>query len=1014
MRHLALILVATACAGPAEGLRATPQGTGPMVVVDWDAEPLPEVPFPNDLSTKTDPTTRTGLRVNIPLDAPTHHEDETRRKLNELDGFGVYGAIQVQFDAPLDIDAILAAHPDDFHRAEAFDDDLLLVIDVTEGSPTYGQPVPLDLGHGRYPYDAFDVNRYFANDPKAGHPALIFDTIDEDVNDNGELDPGEDLDDDGLLDIPNVWPPGGDIFEDLLTFYDLQSNTLIARPAVPMLEGTTYAVVLTERLVGLDGAPIRSPWDYVHHTRQTGALEPLIDILPEFGLDIDDVGYAWTFTTGTPTADLRDIQRGLVRAEGPFAWMAGQYPAGIDAALQLSEIDDYDNYNAPIERFLSVAEPLDLIGQGAGADLLARTYLEFADRLVGGSFTTPYLMGDTDDAGRYDADESWQVDWATGSVVHDPRRVVFSCILPKETDEVKQPFDVVIYGHGYGSSRAEFLLFAPIITRMGKAACSMDFPNHGASLNEEEFTLARDILGIQGLGQLLTHFFDARARDLDNDGDPDSGGDQWTSDSFHTRDMVRQAVVDWMQWIKGIKACGTGEMDLVEYGDTAPVYPAVGSRLACDFDDDGVPDIGGPDGHITMLGGSLGGINLAVGAPVLQDVDAFAPIVPGGGLVDVGLRTRIGGAVEAFVGRFLSPLVLGLPTEDGGLEIVQLVNSVTKMRQLHIATIPTLPVDGEIHVTNLDKGTVTVGNIPADGRFRIAIATDAAHPGEKAILSGIPETGPEEGVVYTVPNNAGLGDELIVEIYEDGKLTHSFDSWEEDVLHEGVTYLAGSPLVAGSEGNGRRRGEAVARRQVFTTAMALEPGDPIAYAPAFFERPFEDLGYGPRNVLVMPTPGDDQVPINAGIAVARAAGLVDFRSIDERYGTSVDRFLIDRQVVRGAEERGPYTGTGGTPVLFDADDYDNGTDGTGAPSDEPLRLRVETSAGVSGLSLPYVEPTGIHGFREPDPEADFDINAFSIFQVATYLTSGGTVLRDDPCMATGDCPDFAPLPEVTE
>ena len=66
------------------GLLETPEGTGPMVHIDWDAEPLPEIPFPNDLATRPDPTSVTGLRVNISEVAPTHTEQEARQKLNEL------------------------------------------------------------------------------------------------------------------------------------------------------------------------------------------------------------------------------------------------------------------------------------------------------------------------------------------------------------------------------------------------------------------------------------------------------------------------------------------------------------------------------------------------------------------------------------------------------------------------------------------------------------------------------------------------------------------------------------------------------------------------------------------------------------------------------------------------------------------------------------------------------------------------------------------------------------------
>ena len=67
--RLLLPMLLLACAGSPEGLRATPPGDGPLVRVDFDAEPLPDIPFPNDLATRADPTSVTGLRVNISVDA---------------------------------------------------------------------------------------------------------------------------------------------------------------------------------------------------------------------------------------------------------------------------------------------------------------------------------------------------------------------------------------------------------------------------------------------------------------------------------------------------------------------------------------------------------------------------------------------------------------------------------------------------------------------------------------------------------------------------------------------------------------------------------------------------------------------------------------------------------------------------------------------------------------------------------------------------------------------------------
>ena len=60
-----------------------------------------------------------------------------------------------------------------------------------------------------------------------------------------------------------------------------------------------------------------------------------------------------------------------------------------------------------------------------------------------------------------------------------------------------------------------------------------------------------------------------------------SGGDQWSADVFHTRDMVRQAVVDWMQMVRSLKACGDGTMQQDDGTE----------QLSCDWNDDGVIDL---------------------------------------------------------------------------------------------------------------------------------------------------------------------------------------------------------------------------------------------------------------------------------------------------------------------------------------------------------------------------------------------------------------------------------------
>ena len=520
-----MLLLLLACAGSPEGLRLTPGGDGPMVRVDFDAQPLADIPYPNNMATRPDPTSPTGKRLNVETHTETWVEEDARHKINTLNGFGVYAPITVGFDALIDIDDFEARHRlDSRYGAERFDDDAIYVIDVTPGSPGYLQPVELDIGEGRFPVKAVRTNRYFTNDSRSSDPSVVFDSTDEDLNGNGVLDWGEDTDNDGHLDSPNVWPPGGDPLEDLLTWYELESNTIIMRPLVPMREATTYAVVITERVVGLDtGAPAVSPWEYVNHLSQTEELRPLEQALPAFGLDLEDVAFAWTFTTGTQTEELVQIRRGR-DGLGPFASLATDYPLGITEAHVVHDLPTgEDLYMMPPAPMVEALGDLGLFDNAEGG-IIVEDYSYFVEGVVGGAFVTPYFLVDAEGDG--DSDEYFRVNTFTGEMDVESQRVAFTCIIPKETAEHQAPFPVAIYGHGYGSTRLEVLGFGHALARLGIATCSNDHPGHGPSINPDELELAQALLDARGLGPFLTHIEDSRYRDLDNDGAPDSGGDQ--------------------------------------------------------------------------------------------------------------------------------------------------------------------------------------------------------------------------------------------------------------------------------------------------------------------------------------------------------------------------------------------------------------------------------------------------------------------------------------------------------
>ena len=252
------------CAAPPAGLASTPQGDGPKIVWDLLRQPLPELPFPNDIATRPDSSSPTGLRINASLVASTDLEGVARKRIDQLSGFGVYEPLQVRFDAPIDIHVIYDRHRDYRTSDDAsdyeFGNDAVYLIDVTPDSPGYQNAVPLDFGEGNFPVLLRTPSQYWEHDPKTITKALTLETYDEDWNGNGELEPAEDIDLDGVLDRPNYHvdedgKEGLDPNFDLVSFYEFETNTLLFRPILPLREKTTYAVVITDSTDRPQGQP---------------------------------------------------------------------------------------------------------------------------------------------------------------------------------------------------------------------------------------------------------------------------------------------------------------------------------------------------------------------------------------------------------------------------------------------------------------------------------------------------------------------------------------------------------------------------------------------------------------------------------------------------------------------------------------------------------------------------------------------------------------------------------------
>jgi hypothetical protein len=1107
-------------AGPrAEGLGRTPAGTGPRVV--WDAEhrPLPEIPLPNNAATRIDPTSPTGRRVNISLTAArTDYERRTRALFNQLDGFGGYGAITVRFDAPLDLPDIATRH----NGNDDFRDDAVFLLNVDRSCSRFGEEVALDFGRGRFPVtlmnhsrripdpkapDGYrldeDGNRMFPFDPHGETLSVLFSHSNEDANSNGKLDPGEDRDGDGVLDVANFLDPKACdglmpgtpeadrcVADHLLSWYERETHTLIVRPVWPLEERCTYAVVLTRRLRGVDGQPVRSPFPAVSPRDQMQALAPVAELLPRYGLTSADVAFAWTYTVGTMTDDLLAVRDGLY-GKGKFTRLANEFPAsGMSVWTRNQwrklagdpELPQAAGGEARLMQGACATSAWTTIaGTGDGDLQICGGYADFASAggIFGGTFRAPNLLVDKDGLAtpRYpsDDDEVFQLDAQAGTATYGGTDVSFWCTLPR--DDAKpagltckpgnpdgqpwcKPYPVVFYTHGYGSFKGEFLLHAGRHAQMGVAGCALDSFGHGRSVvldqdcaGAAEFALAKVQLAKYGYPELATMVFAGRDRDLNNDGCGDGGADQWTANLFHTRDVVRQSVLEEIQFVRMLRAMDGKAKD-------------ASGRLLGDIDGDGQVDIGGPTNAVSAWGISLGGQLTAVLAGAEPTMNAVSPNAVGAGLTDISVRLGQGGLAEAVMLPVQGPVLVGcLPADEhqnplnqgqnpgsclpdvggqagvagaqpaGELQLAWYAHDNAKFKVRAIARVTGVQVGDRIEIVNLDKQLSSSATIGARGWFRGHIAADALSPGHRRKLLGLKDDDHDPKRFDDTPR---LGDRIEVRVYAGatGPLRKSVQQWQWDTTFQGTTYPAGAPLVALQEGLGYARNTPDFRRFYGIAGHAVAPADPAVWAERYFQRP---AGTDHRNhVLVMPTVGDSQVPAATGVSLGRTAGLLGswrrepdkykpehgWRALftpDPRYGLSVEEWLRQRWVIEGDARLQRWAGYDYNPhVLFDPDDVSDGKarfdcapdaphewskgeflcpkvepgkPAFGVPHPEPGKaLRIARARGdgsFDAFRMPLLRPAGQHGIYNPQPFRTFDADAYMVNFTARFLASQG-------------------------
>jgi hypothetical protein len=348
--------------------------------------------------------------------------------------------------------------------------------------------------------------------------------------------------------------------------------------------------------------------------------------------------------------------------------------------------------------------------------------------------------------------------------------------------------------------------------------------------------------------------------------------------------------------------------------------------------------------------------------------------------------------------RMMAPLVL---LRDG--VIYEAVPDLVEYKELKVGTLTTTPKPGSIAVLrNLDSGEWRCGRVQAGGKLRVAVPSDKGHRLELSFYEGELPSKEREGCV------------------PEGEPVEKISTFAVDVKFQGKTYAAGSEFVAVTDGFGLRRGNPELRRMLGLAQVALEGADPANTAP--FMHGERTLTYGngetvSTRAFYINTMGDSGVPTASGVMMARAAGLIDFKNVDARYGKTIDQVLLDTGTVEGAESSRRWLDSMGRPVLMDIDDLQNlsmAGDGFDVPRlSPPLRIvRHNTAAqggGISAQLFPMMEPLGTHGFPQPKPERAFDLGSLLINQMIRYLATNGEQLDFDPCQLDWSCSWLPPM-----
>ncbi|MFO0762972.1 MAG: hypothetical protein U0359_41435 [Byssovorax sp.] len=304
------------------------------------AETTNLVPYPSDRYTVADPSTKTGLRVNVTSktsgDPFVASFGTVLDEIDALDGFSTAGGVAVSFAGPIDI------------RGITTDD---------TADPPIDDPV-----------------RDAAEYTKKGSPLLLID-IDPASPEKGKAR--------GL--IPRYWAQGKD------DYYPTDEYTLVAQPSEPLLPGTRYLFAVTNSLKARSGGAVSRSAESekllggAGETPYEQEVQAGLQVLESsLGVPKSDLVLVTAFTT----ASILDETLGLAkRARGEPApallepWTVETPIAAPDKRIRFRAVYEAPEYRKPLpDGKWQIEEGLPVVQKKVGLEV----FLAFSDATVSG------------------------------------------------------------------------------------------------------------------------------------------------------------------------------------------------------------------------------------------------------------------------------------------------------------------------------------------------------------------------------------------------------------------------------------------------------------------------------------------------------------------------------------------------------------------------------------------------------------------------------------------------------